>query len=373
MSVNRWMVVALAGALTAVSAGCASGSDGAETALPTTTAAAAAPSGLSALDADGDGVVQFAVAAAGPANDGAYVQATVEGVKAIADEYDLPEPIVVDEIAAEQAAEKLEAIAQQGADVIVVAASEIAGPLDVLTVQYADVFWYCNCGSGYGTELQGLAQTRDDSSEISYTAGYATGLLLADEDESSVLFLGCCDLGFEKEAYLAFEMGLVDALPGATMTYVPSGAYPYDFANTAGATEAYNAAKAAGIGAVYPYLDGAHEAIVQLANADGVLTMTAGKADGCERTDLGYALEVRFDGGDYVVEAVRRILAGTFTEGQVVTFRPGDDVGPGGSPGAFICSPTPEQEAAMEAVYDKIKAGEFAAAFGEIKAKAYAG
>ena len=46
---------------------------------------------------------------------------------------------------------------------------------------------------------------------------------------------------------------------------------------------------------------------------------------------------------------------------------------PAEAPGAFICSPTPEQDAAMQEVYAKIQAGEFAAAFGEIKGKAYAG
>ena len=325
------------------------------------------------LDADGDGDVQFGVAAAGPANDGAYVQATVDGVKAFAESNGLPEPIVVDEIEAEQSAEKLEALAQQGADVIVVAASEIAGPLDTLTETYSDIFWYCNCGAGYGKDLPGLAQTLDDSSEISYTAGYATGLLLADAENKSVVFLGCCDLPFEKEAYLAYELGLKDALPEATFSYVATGGYPYDFANTAGATEAYNAAKAAGLGAVNPYLDGAHEAIVQLANADGVITMSAGKADACERTDLSYQIAVKFDGGDYIIEAMNRIADGTFKEGDKLTFHPGDSVGPGGSPGAVICDPTDEQQTALEEVYAKIQAGEFAAKFGAIKGQAYAG
>lgn len=366
---------AAAAVLALVAAACG-GDDGATDEATETTEAATeetVPAGLLALDANGDGVIQFAVAAAGPANDGAYVQATVDGVKAVAAQYGQPEPIVVDKIESEQSAEKLEAIAQQGADVIVVAASEIAGPLETLTETYADIFWYCNCGAGYGKDIPGLAQTLDDSSEISYTAGYATGLLLADSENKSVVFLGCCDLPFEKEAYLAYELGLKDALPEATFSYVPVGAYPYDFANTAGATEAYNAAKAAGLGAVNPYLDGAHEAIVQLANTDGIVTMTAGKADGCERTDLAYQIEVRFDGGDYIVEAMKRIVEGTFKEGEKLTFRPGDNVGPNASPGAFICSPTPEQDAAMQEVYAKIQAGEFAAAFGEIKGKAYAG
>jgi len=34
----------------------------------------------------------------------------------------------------------------------------------------------------------GLAQTGDDSSQISYSAGYSTGLLLQDTDKTSVAF-----------------------------------------------------------------------------------------------------------------------------------------------------------------------------------------
>ena len=360
--------VAVAAAFTFVAAACGGDDNGDGGDTENTT-----PAALASLDADGDGDVQFAVAAAGPANDGAYVQATVDGVKQFASDNGLPEPTVVDEIEAEAAAEKLQALAESGADVIVVAASEIAGPLEELTATYADIFWYCNCGAGYGKDVPGLAQTLDDSSEISYTAGYATGLLLADAENKSVSFLGCCDLPFEKEAYLAFELGLKDALPDATFTYTQTGAYQYDFANTATATEAYNTAKAAGLGAVNPYLDGAHEAIVQLANTDGVVTMSAGAADACERTDLKYQIEVRFDGGDYIIEAMNRIAAGTFKEGDKLTFHPGDNVGPNQSPGAFICEPTADQTAAMDEVYAKIKAGEFAAKFGEIKGKAYSG
>lgn len=57
-------------------------------------------------------------------------------------------------------------------------------------------------------------------------------------------FIGCCDLGFEKEAYMAYEMGLKAVDPAFSMTYIPSGGFPYDFDNTAGATEAFNNAVA---------------------------------------------------------------------------------------------------------------------------------
>jgi len=327
---------------------------------------------LMALDSNGDGVVQFALAIPGPADDGAYYQALVDGVKAFTEANGLPEPIIVDKIEADAAATAMSDLAQQGPDVIAVGASEIAGPLTDLTEEYPDIFWYCNCGAGFA-DLPGLAQTLDDSAQISYAAGYATGLLLKDAGGTKATFIGCCDLNFEKEAYLAFEAGLKAALPEAEFSYVKTGSYDYDFDNTAGATEAYNAAKAAGVGAVYPYLGGAHEPIVQLANADGIITMSAGSSKACERTDLKYDIAVKFDGGDYILEALERIVAGEFKEGEKLVFKVGDDAGPGGSPGAVICDPTDEQTAAMEAVYEQLLSGALDADLGAIKGQAYGG
>ena len=233
------------------------------------------PSGdVAALDSNGDGVVQFALAIPGPANDGAYYQALVDGVKAFTSSNGLPDPIIVDKIEADKAATAMDDLAQQNVDIIAVGASEIAGPLADLTEKYPDIFWYCNCGAGFA-DLPGLAQTLDDSAQISYSAGYATGLLLKAAGNNKATFLGCCDLNFEKEAYLAYELGLKAVLPDVEFSYVKTGAYDYDFDNTAGATEAYNAAKAAGVGAVYAYLAGALEPIVQLANADGITAVVA--------------------------------------------------------------------------------------------------
>ena len=48
-------------------------------------------------------------------------------------------------------------------------------------------------------------------------------------------------------------------------------------------------------------------------------------------------------------------------------------VGVDPEPGAEICDPTPEQQAAMDEVYSQIAAGDFAEQFGQIKAEAYAG
>lgn len=378
----RLTVAALA-ALTLVAAACGNDDDTssdttaapATTAAPETTAApdttaapatTAAPVPVSSLDFNGDGVVRFGVAVPGPRDDGAYYQALVDKVTAFSAENGFEEPLIVDMIATEEAATEMANIAEQGVDVITVGASEIADPLADLTEQYPDIFWYCNCGAGY-PETPGLAQSGDDSSEISYTAGYATGLLLQAAGETSVAFIGCCDLNFEKEAYLAYEMGLKAVDPAFTMTYIPTGAFPYDFNNTSGATEAFNAALAEGIGAVYPYLGGAHEPIVKLANEAGIITMTAGSSKGCERTDVSYQMQVRFDAGDYLDTLLAEIQAGTFSEGQTRVFKVGLDA----EPGANICDPTPDQQAAMDAVYETIASGALAGDFGAIKGQAY--
>ena len=120
----------------------------------------------------------FGIAAAGPADDGAYYQAVVDAAQTLSEENGFGEPIVVDNIQAADAATAIADLAQQAVDVIIVGASEIAEPLPQLIAEYPDIYWYCNCGAGF-PENPGLAQSTDDGAEISYTAGYATGLLHA--------------------------------------------------------------------------------------------------------------------------------------------------------------------------------------------------
>jgi basic membrane protein A len=314
------------------------------------------------LDTNGDGKVVFGVATPGPRDDGAYYQALVEGVEAFSEEQGFEAPIIVDRIPSAQAETELRNLARQDPDVIAVGAGELGEPLAALTEEFPDIFWYCNCGAGAG-DIPGLAQTNDDSSEISYTAGYATGLLLQDTESTNVAFLGCCDLDFEKEAFLAFQVGLQAVDPGFTVTYIPTG----DFNDVAGATEAFNQALAEGAGAVYPFLGGSHEAVVQLANENDVIVMSAGASDACERDDLSYDIAVQFDAGDYLETIFEKILTGELSEGAKYTFK----VGEFEKVGAKFCDATPEQVEALDEVRSQIAAGEFTEQFGEIKAEAY--
>ena len=321
---------------------------------------------VAALDMNSDGDVVFGVATAGPRDDGAYYQALVETVEAFAADNGFSTPIVVDNIRPADAATELANLAEQGVDVLAVGASEIAEPLVDLTEQYPDIFWYCNCGAGYPV-IPGLAQAQDDSSQISYSAGYATGILMRDSGGDSVHFIGCCDLNFEKEAYMAFEMGLQAVDPSFTMTYVPTGNFPFDFDNISGATEAFNNAVAQGADAVYPYLGGAHEPLVALANENDIIVMSAGASDVCERTDLDYDLAVQFDAGDYISTLIELIADGAFGEGEVFTF----SVGQFPFVGAKLCGATADQQAEFDAELALIAAGTYGEQFFGIKAAAY--
>jgi basic membrane protein A len=335
---------------------------------PATTAATPTTVKASLLDTNGDGKVVFGIAAAGPADDGAYYQAVVDAAKQLSTENGFAAPIVVDNIQAADAANLIGDLAQQGVDVIIVGASEIAEPLPDLIAKYPKVFWYCNCGAGFPAN-PGLAQSLDKGSEIGYTAGYATGLKLQEKGGNSAVIIGCCDLGFEKQAVMSFELGLKAVDPSFTQTYVPSGDFPFDFDNSANATAALQTAIDNGVDAVYPYLGGALRPVVQAANTAGIITMSAGSSKVCDAgQDLKYDIAVRFDAGDYVKAVMKEIIAGTFKEGDTKTFRVGVDP----EPGAVICNATPDQKAAMDAIYKKIAAGDFAADFDKFDAAAFA-
>ncbi|HRE01420.1 MAG TPA: BMP family ABC transporter substrate-binding protein [Ilumatobacteraceae bacterium] len=337
------------------------------TAAPVVTDAPSTTSGAPAaqsLDTNGDGKVVIGVATPGPRNDGGYYQALVDGVTTFSKENGFADPIVVDNIKQEEAASSLDALARQNVDMIAVGAGEIADPLPELTAKYSDVIWYCNCGAGF-QQLPNLIQSGDDGAEMGYSAGVATGLLLKAADKDSAGFIGNNNFNFEIEAFKSFELGLKSVDDSFTATYVATGS----FNDVAAATEAFNNLKAQGVGAVWPYLGGAHEPVVKLANEAGIITMSAGASNACDRTDLDYQIAVRFDAGDYLAPILEEIQAGTLKRGETRGFHVGVD--PQG--GAVICDPTSDQAAAMKEAFDLIASGDLNADFGAIKGEAYGG
>ena len=272
------------------------------------------------MDYNGDGEVRVAVAVAGDANDGAYYQAAVDGARDFTTANGYADPIYIDKIDQAEAATELRNLADQGVDIIVVSSGEISEPLADLTEEYPDIFWYCRCEDTF-PDLPGLAQSSDNSSAIEYIAGFAAGLLLQERGGDSVYMLGASSAPFEVETELAFRMGLQSVDPDYEINYVPTGAQPFDFDNVAGASEAFHNAVAAGADAVYPYLGGAHNPVVALANEAGLITMSAGASDVCTREgDLHWDIAIKFDGGDYIRAVFPLIQQGRLAEGERFIF-----------------------------------------------------
>ncbi len=350
----------LLAALAAVLVGCTDGSDAGP--------ANSDPEMIARFDSNGDGVVTIGVAAAGPADDGAYYQAVIDAALEVSSENGFADPIVVDEIGDADAATALADLAVQ-VDIVVVGSSQIAGPLEDLVEKFPDVYWYCNCGSG-AIATAGIAQSVDDGTEIGFTTGVATALLLGETDQTEVVFIGCCELSFEKEFLLSMEAGLHEIDPGLSITYVGSGDSPFDFDNVANASEVLTTAIASGAGAVMPYLGDAHRPVVKAASEAGLITMSAGSSSVCDPDEeLDYDIAVRFDGGDYIRTLFPLILSGDLKEGEIKAFRVGVDP----EPGAVICDSTDEQQKVLDDVYGRIAEGEFDETFGAIKGEAYAG
>ena len=206
----------LAGLLLAcvVASGCSGDDDGPTPPTASTCTTKATADQLKTLDANADGKLLIGVATPGPRDDGAYYQALVECVDRLV-KANGGSSIVVDRIAQSDAATQIESLAKQDPDILVVGASEIGKPLPDLAKKYSKIFWYCNCGAGQQPNPD-YAQSQDDASEINYTAGYATGLLLKDKKRNSAAFIGNTDAnGFEVESFDAFNLGLQILAPGS--------------------------------------------------------------------------------------------------------------------------------------------------------------
>ena len=320
------------------------------------------------LDINGDGTVTIGVATAGPRDDGAYYQELVNLAIEFSEAQGWADPVVIDNVEPAVAFNELENLVAQGVDIVAVGSGELSDAVPDIIAKYPDLIWYCNCGAGY-PQTEGLITSRDDGAQIEYAAGYATGLLLQERGGDTAYMIGCCDLGFEVETELAFRLGLRDVDPSFEVIYTPTGNFPFDFDNVAGATEAFNVALDAGMDAVYPYLGGAHEPLVQLANQHDVIVMSAGPSNVCERTDLHWDMAVLFSAGDFARAIFGGIVDGTIEEGTVKFFEVGVDP----EVGSKICGPTAEQEEALAQAQLAVAEGYCAEEFGLIQAIAYGG
>ena len=273
-----------------------------------------------------------------------------------------------DNIGPAEAAQSLSDLAQQGVDILMVGASEIAEPLPDLTEQFPDIFWYCNCGAGFD-ELPGLAQATDWGAAVHYSGGVAMGAVMQEQGSTSSVFLGCCDINFEVEAYQATLYGLQSVDPSFTMEYVGTGDFGYDFDNSANATAALTNAKANGATLAYAYLGGALDPVGQLALDEEMAVFAAGPADACER-DIAWTGAIVFDGGVYASQALTLIIDGELSEGSTYQF-PTE----AGLNGALLCDPSAEASAAVDEAFGLLASFDetLYADLGAISGAAYGG
>lgn len=317
------------------------------------------------FDANGDGEVRIGIAAQGPRDDGGYYEAVIAQAEQLSELHGFGEPIIVDNITFEEAAVELDNLANQPVDIILVGASGIGASLGEISEKYSDIYWYCNCGAGLPPS-DFFSQTQYDNSDIAYTGGVAMGLLLQERGGDSMAMIGCCDLGFEKEVFLAFELGLKSVDPNFTMSYTPTGNFPFDFNNTANATIAFDAAVAAGADAINPYLGGALEPIARLGLDAGLIVTHPGSSTACG-DEIAYDMTQRNDGGDFIRIVFPDIVAGNFPEGTIRVFTAATDPD---VVGGEICGR--ERPPELQAAYDLVASGELDDEFGAIKAQAYA-
>lgn len=317
------------------------------------------------FDANGDGEVRIGIAAQGPRDDGGYYEAVIAQAEELSELHGFGEPIIVDNITFEEAAVELDNLANQPVDIILVGASGIGASLGEISEKYSDIYWYCNCGAGLPPS-EFFSQTQYDNSDIAYTGGVAMGLLLQERGGDSMAMIGCCDLGFEKEVFLAFELGLKSVDPNFTMSYTPTGDFPFDFNNTANATIAFDAAVAAGADAINPYLGGALEPIARLGLDAGLIVTHPGSSTACG-DDIPYDMTQRNDGGDFIRIVFPDIVAGNFPEGTIRVFTAATDPD---VVGGEICGRDRPPE--LQAAYDLVASGALDDEFGAIKAQAYA-
>lgn len=317
------------------------------------------------FDANGDGEVRIGIAAQGPRDDGGYYEAVIAQAEELSELHGFGEPIIVDNITFEEAAVELDNLANQPVDIILVGASGIGASLGEISEKYSDIYWYCNCGAGLPPS-EFFSQTQYDNSDIAYTGGVAMGLLLQERGGDSMAMIGCCDLGFEKEVFLAFELGLKSVDPNFSMSYTPTGDFPFDFNNTANATIAFDAAVAAGADAINPYLGGALEPIARLGLDAGLIVTHPGSSTACG-DEIPYDMTQRNDGGDFIRIVFPDIVAGNFPEGTIRVFTAATDPD---VVGGEICGR--ERPPELQAAYDLVASGELDDEFGAIKAQAYA-
>jgi basic membrane protein A len=331
--------LALAGALAL--SGCAGNS---------ATAPKAAESGgsgpaLKEPDVNGDGKVVIGVVSPGDINDHGYYQSFVDSADAFAKEKGWT-IIKRGSVSATDALSAARALCQQHVDLVALGATELKSAIPVSEEPVcAKTAWYMPAATGVVTQTPRILLSTDDPNQSLLAAGYAAGLKMKAAGYTKAGFVTGNKASFSVLAAKAFQAGIREVVPKATVTSTYTG----DFNDSAKAKEAMQAQISQGIKVIYPYLGGATDAATQLANANGVMTLTPG-TDRCASTNPKFDISVIFNPGDYFRAALEEFAKNNLKMGTTRVWQLGVDP----YPTIKICHPEGNEAKQLEAFMKKI-------------------
>ena len=302
-------------------------------------------------DVNGDGRVIIGVLSAGDTTDGGYYQGLVDESMAFAEEMGEGwEVIVVDQVAAADARQQMENLLSQDIDIMAL------GGGDQLYPQLREVAAAEDWG-GVGFVVTG-AQDRnpdpivrsltDNNDDISFTAGVAAGLALLESGGDTAGIIGFDGSDPFQVAHAAMQAGVEHVVPDAEFLVSTVGPDPND---VAASSEAARQMIAQGVDAIYPFLGGGAQAVIQESNAEGVAVF-ATSLNRCDEEGIEVYASILFQPGAYFRIALQEWAAGEFEPGGVYEVQPGEV-----AVGAVLCDPAPESADALAAVYADIQSG----------------
>lgn len=332
--------LALAGALAL--SGCASNAATA----PGTTPAASGSSGtaLKEPDVNGDGKVVIGILSPGDINDHGYYESFVDAADAYAKKKGWT-VIQRGSVADSDALTAARALCEQHVDMVALGASELSTAIPASEEPVcAKTAWFVPSAANIDTSPRVLLSTDDPNQDL-LAAGYAAGLKMKAAGYTKAGFITGTQASFSVLAAKAFLAGIREVVPKATLATTYTG----DFNDSAKAKEATQAQISQGVKVIYPYLGGATDAAAQLANQNGVLTLTPG-TDRCDSTSPKFDISVVFDMGDYFLAALQEFAKDNLKMGTTRKWQLGVDP----YPTIKICHAQGDEDQQLAAFMKKI-------------------
>ncbi|GAA2908012.1 hypothetical protein GCM10010517_74460 [Streptosporangium fragile] len=336
--------------VTALLAGCASNDATAPQATAPADAGAKTDGGTVPAgqpDVNGDGKVVIGVLSPGDINDKGYYQSFVDTAEAFATSKGWT-IIKRGSVNTSEALNAARALCQQKVDMVALGASELRDAIPASEEPVCgNTAWYVPSSDNI-QQTPKIVLSTDEADQSMLAAGYAAGLLMKDKGETKAGFVTGPEVDFTTTAAKAFKAGIRLVVPEATLTTTYSG----DLNDSAKAKEATQAQISQGVKVIYPYLGGATDASAELANANGVATLTPG-TDRCASTKPTFDISVLFSPGDYFKAALEEFAAAKLQLGTEKVWKLGVDP----FPTVKLCNGTPEQNKQLETFIADVGSG----------------